>query len=215
MATDAILQHDPMKQAARPAAPAMKVTPKTPAQVAKAPPPPPPKVEVPAPKPEPVAVALAQPAPAPVALAQPAPAPVAEPVKAVAEPVKPKAAAKPKSVTVKEKQAPAKTVAQTAKPLMATTSELMQGSGLKYNDLMTAVLNRDVAGVNELLKLGKWVDKPDSRGRTPLMVATAQEDVPTAEALLRGGASPRPAVRVAEERGNGEMVALLKRYGGR
>src|SRR3954452_8580359 len=56
IATDAILQHDPMKQAARPAAPAMKLTPKTPAQVAKAPPPPPPKVEAPAPKPEPVAV---------------------------------------------------------------------------------------------------------------------------------------------------------------
>jgi hypothetical protein len=28
-----------------------------------------------------------------------------------------------------------------------------------------------LAAVNELLKLGKWVDKPDSRGRTPLMVA--------------------------------------------
>ena len=91
----------------------------------------------------------------------------------------------------------------------------MLGSGPKYNDLMTAVLARDVAAVNELLRLGKWVDKPDSRGRTPLMVATAQDDVPTAEALLRGGASPRPAVRVAEERGNGEMVALLKRYGSR
>jgi ankyrin repeat protein len=80
---------------------------------------------------------------------------------------------------------------------------------------MTAVLARDVAAVNELLKLGKWVDKPDSRGRTPLMVATSLDDVPTAEALLRGGASAGPAVRVAEERGNGEMVALLKRYGSR
>jgi uncharacterized RDD family membrane protein YckC len=219
IAMDAIAQYDPMMQPTRPAAPAMKVAPRAPAAapapVAKAPAAP--KVETPAPKPE------------PVALAQPAPAPVAEPVKAVAEPVKPVAepaktmvgvekpitVAKPKSATGKQKQAPAKTVAPTAKPLMATASELMQGSGLKYNDLMTAVLNRDLAGVNELLKLGKWVDKPDSRGRTPLMVATAQEDVPTAEALLRGGASPRPAVRVAEERGNGEMVALLKRYGGR
>jgi hypothetical protein len=217
MATDAVLQHDPMKQAARPAAPAMKVAPKTPAsaQVAKAPPPA--KVEAAPPKPE--TVALAQPAPAPVA--EPAKA-VAEPVKAVAEPAKtvvagekPKTAAKPKSATAKQKQAPAKAVAQAAKPATATTSELMNGSGLKYNDLMTAVLNRDVAGVNELLKLGKWVDKPDSRGRTPLMVATAQGDMPTAEALLRAGASPAPAVRVADEGRNGEMVALLKRYSGR
>src|SRR5262249_4611374 len=91
-------------------------------------------------------------------------------------------------------------------------SNFMAGAGLKYNDLMTAVLAKDVAAVNELLKLGRWVDKPDSRGRTPLMVATAQDDVPTAEALLRGGASPSPAVRVAEQRGNGEKVALLKRY---
>jgi hypothetical protein len=140
---------------------------------------------------------------------------VAEPAKTVVGVEKPKTAAKPKSATAKQKQAPTKTVAQSAKPATATTSELMHGSGLKYNDLMTAVLNRDVAGVNELLKLGKWVDKPDSRGRTPLMVATAQGDMPTAEALLRAGASPAPAVRVADERSNGEMVALLKRYGGR
>jgi uncharacterized RDD family membrane protein YckC len=245
MATDALAEHDPMKQAARPAAPAMKVAPKTPApaQVAKAPPPA--KVEVPAPKPEAPAarvdtpapkVEAAPPKPETVALAQPAPAPVAAPAKAVAEPAKamaepvkpvaepaktvvgvekPKTAAKPKSATAKQKQAPTKTVAQSAKPATATTSELMHGSGLKYNDLMTAVLNRDVAGVNELLKLGKWVDKPDSRGRTPLMVATAQGDMPTAEALLRAGASPAPAVRVADERSNGEMVALLKRYSGR
>ena len=109
---------------------------------------------------------------------------------------------------------PAPSVVRAAHPSPAS-SNFMLGSGPKYNDLMTAVLARDVAAVNELLRLGRWVDKPDSRGRTPLMVATAQGDMPTAEALLRGGASPRPAVRVAEERGNGEMVALLKRYGGR
>jgi len=181
------------------------------------------KVEAPAPKPTPVA--LAQPAPAPVVEAAKAVTepqkPTAEPVKTVTEPVKTvtepvkaiKEPVKPKAATAKQKQAPAPTVVRVAaKPPMADTSNFMAGAGLKYNDLMTAVLAKDVAAVNELLKLGRWVDKPDSRGRTPLMVATAQDDVPTAKALLRGGASPSPAVRVAEQRGNGEMVALLKRY---
>src|SRR3954463_6149154 len=199
MATDAIAQYDPLKQPTLRPAPAMKVAPRVPppapVQATKAPVAP--KVQPPAPKPEPIA--LAQP---------PAPPPVAEPVKVVTEPVKAKAA------VAKQKQAPGPTLVRAAHPSPAA-SDFRPGSGPKYNDLMTAVLARDVAAVNELLKLGKWVDKPDSRGRTPLMVATAQDDVPTAEALLRGGASPRPAIRVAEERGSGEMVALLKRYGGR
>jgi uncharacterized RDD family membrane protein YckC len=221
IALDAIAQYDPIKQPTRPTAPAMKVAPRVPppapVQVAKAPAAP--KVEAPAPKPEPVAVV--QPAPLPVA--EPAKAvtePVKtvtepaktlnEPAKTVKEPVKPKAAA-----AAKQKQGPVPTVVRAAARPSPTSSDFRLGSGPKYNDLMTAVLARDVTAVNELLKLGKWVDKPDSRGRTPLMVATAQDDVPTAEALLRSGASPRPAVRVAEERGNGEMVALLKRYGSR
>jgi uncharacterized RDD family membrane protein YckC len=221
IALDAIAQYDPIKQPTRPTAPAMKVAPRVPppapVQVAKAPAAP--KLEAPAPKPEPVAVV--QPAPLPVAepakavtepvktVTEPAKT-VNEPAKTVKEPVKPKAAA-----AAKQKQGPVPTVVRAAARPSPTSSDFRLGSGPKYNDLMTAVLARDVTAVNELLKLGKWVDKPDSRGRTPLMVATAQDDVPTAEALLRSGASPRPAVRVAEERGNGEMVALLKRYGSR
>jgi len=214
MATDTVSQYDPMSQAPRPATPAVKVAPKAPtaAPVAKAPAPAPAKAETPAPAAKPAPVALAQPAPAP--LPEPAKV-VTEPVKTAAEPVKAiKEPVKPKVATVaKQKPAPAPAVVRVAaKPPVAATSDFMAGAGLKYNDLMTAVVARDVAAVTELLKLGKWVDKPDSRGRTPLMVATAQDDVPTAEALLRGGARPRPAVLVAEQRGNGEMVALLKRY---
>jgi uncharacterized RDD family membrane protein YckC len=224
IATDAIAQYDPLKQPTRPTAPAMKVAPRVPSpapvQVAKAPVAP--KVEAPAPKPAPVAVVQPAPVPEPAkAVPEPVKAvtepqkPAAEPVKAVTEPAKTmKEPVKPKAAAAKQKQGPVPTVVRAALPSPAA-SDFMLGSGPRYNDLMTAVLARDVAAVNELLKLGKWVDKPDSRGRTPLMVATAQGDVPTAEALLRGGASPRPAVRVAEERGNGEMVALLKRYGGR
>jgi len=208
IATDAIAQYDPVKQPTRPAASAMKVAPRAPA-------PAPAKVEPPVPKPAPVA--LAQPAPVaePIkAVPEPVKA-VTEPVQAVSEPLKTvQEPVKPKAGAAKQKQAAVPAAVRAAHPSPAA-SNFMPRSGLRYNDLMTAVLARDAAAVNELLKLGKWVDKPDSRGRTPLMVATAQDDVPTAEALLRGGASPRPAIRVAEERGNGEMAALLKRYGGR
>jgi uncharacterized RDD family membrane protein YckC len=217
MAADAVAQYDPMKQQTRPA-PAMKVAPRNPAPAPVAKAPAPAKVEAPA------TAKIEAPAPKPAPVAEPAkgvtelPKPVVEPVKTVTEPVKaapePVKTVKPKAVAAKQKQAPAPSVVRASHPSPAS-SDFMLGSGPKYNDLMTAVLARDVAAVNELLKLGRWVDKPDSRGRTPLMVATAQDDLPTAEALLRGGASPRPAVRVAEERGNGEMVALLKRYGGR
>ena len=225
IAMDAIAQYDPMKQPTGPAAPAMKVAPRNPAPapapVAKAPAPAkvetpaPAKVETPAPKPAPAALAQSAPAAEPAkAVTEPVKA-VTEPAKAMPEPAKTvKEPVKPKAAAAKQKQGPVPTVVRAARPSPAA-SDFVLGSGPKYNDLMTAVLARDVAAVNELLTLGKWVDKPDSRGRTPLMVATAQEDVPTAEALLRGGASPRPAVRVAEERGNGQMVALLKRYGGR
>jgi uncharacterized RDD family membrane protein YckC len=217
MAADAVAQYDPMKQQTRPA-PAMKVAPRNPAPAPVAKAPAPAKVEAPA------TAKIEAPAPKPAPVAEPAkgvtelPKPVVEPVKTVTEPVKaapePVKTVKPKAVAAKQKQAPAPSVVRASHPSPAS-SDFMLGSGPKYNDLMTAVLARDVAAVNELLKLGRWVDKPDSRGRTPLMVATAQDDLPTAEALLRGGASPRPAVRVAEARSNGEMVALLKRYGGR
>jgi uncharacterized RDD family membrane protein YckC len=220
MAADTIAQYDPMKQPSRPTAPAVKVAPRNPAPapvpVAKAP--------VPAKVEAPVAAKVEAPAPiveAAKAVTEPS-KPVIEPVKTVAEPAKPapeavktvKEPVKPKAAAAKQKQVPAPSVVRASRPSPAS-SDFMLGSGPKYNDLMTAVLAKDVVAVKELLKLGRWVDKPDSRGRTPLMVATAQDDVSTAEALLRGGASPRPAVRVAEERGNGEMVALLKRYGGR
>lgn len=212
IAMDAVAQYEPLEQPTRPVAPATKVAPRVlppaPVQVAKAPVAP--KTEPPAPAP--VAPKMEAPAPAPVAEAVKA---VTEPVQAVPEPAKTvKESVKPKAAPAKQKQAQGPTLVRAAHPSPAA-SGFMAGSGLRYNDLMTAVLARDVASVNELLKLGKWVDKPDSRGRTPLMVATAQDDLPTAEALLRGGASARPALRVAEERGNGEMAALLKRYGGR
>jgi hypothetical protein len=84
--------------------------------------------------------------------------------------------------------------------------------GPKYNDLMTAVLYADRPAVGDLLQLGRWPDKPDSHGMTPLTAAAMLGDVSTAELLLKAGASPSPAVPIARERGDRAMTTLLERY---
>jgi len=92
--------------------------------------------------------------------------------------------------------------------------------GPKYNDLMSAVLYRDAATVEALLKLGKWVDKRDPSGLTPLMVAAQIGDAACAEALLKGGADPNlsgprgvSAGSIAREKRDAAMVALLQKHG--
>ena len=80
---------------------------------------------------------------------------------------------------------------------------------------MTAVLNRDAAGVAELLAFGKWVDKPDSRGWTPLMAAARLGDTASAEFLLRAGAEPGRALAIARAQRDQAMLTLLQRYGAR
>jgi ankyrin repeat protein len=120
---------------------------------------------------------------------------------------KPKvAAAKPKTDT-----SALKTVARSSVSA-APGHDLKRVTGLRHNDLMTAVLDGDMESLNELLRLGKWADKPDSQGVTPLMVATERGDVRMAEALLRAGANARAADQAAQKRGDGEMMVLLARY---
>jgi hypothetical protein len=208
----------PMKQAARPVTPAAKATPKpaataAPAAVAKAPEQP----ATPTPAPAPVAMApevkpaAAPEKPEPVApLAKPEPMPEAPPV------VKPKAqvaVAKPKKAAAKPKPEASglKMVARPSPPA-AQGHELKRVTGLRHNDLMTAVLDGDMESVTELLRLGKWPDKPDSRGVTPLMVAAERGDLRMAEALLRAGADARSAGQLAQKRGDGDMMVLLARY---
>lgn len=203
MAEGMISQADPRKQAAHSAAPVAKVAPKPqvpspgqPVQAAKAPPAE--EKAVPTPKPK-------------------APAPVAEGVEAkpelvAAAPATTMALAKEAKSPRKPKPATAPVAARASKPAAVPPSAPKLASGPKYNDLMTAVLYRDAEGVTELLKLGKWADKRDGRGVTPLMVAADLGDVRTAEALLRAGADPQLAMSVAEERRHGDMVRLLKRY---
>ena len=63
--------------------------------------------------------------------------------------------------------------------------------------------------------MGKWADKPDSRGRTPLMAAVELEDAASAELLLKAGADPDRGMFVAREYRNQAMQALMLRYGAR
>jgi uncharacterized RDD family membrane protein YckC len=235
MAMAAVMsQPAPTQQAARPPAPP-KAAPKpeapAPTQTAQAPAPtqtavtPAPTQTAQAAAPAqsaPAAATAASAAPAPTPASVPKPAPV---VTAAAAPPTPKPApvqatpepkaaepAKPKAVPVRVAQAmnpPA------AKPQAVPAFEPKAATGPKFNDLMTAVLYRDADGVSELLRLGKWADKPDGRGATPLMTAVELGDLRTAEALLRGGANPNLAIPVAEERRDGDMMSLLKRYGSR
>ena len=84
--------------------------------------------------------------------------------------------------------------------------------GPRYNDLMTAVMAADAAGVQELLAFGKWPDKPDTSGNTPLMVAVRRGDRDSAELLLKAGADPDRPLSWSRQSGEPAMTALLERY---
>jgi uncharacterized RDD family membrane protein YckC len=201
MAQGLVVEPQSIRQAARPAPKAVPQP--APVPVAKAPEQPAPPGPAPtAPTPAPVAVAT----PAPVAVATPAPEPIPMPKPAASK-------AKPKMAVAKPKLYPSelKIVTQPSRPA-GQPDELKRVTGLRHNDLMSAVLAGDLQSVNELLRLGKWADKPDSQGVTPLMVAVEHGDTGIAAALLDAGANPRPANQLAQKRGDGEMMVLLARY---
>jgi uncharacterized RDD family membrane protein YckC len=162
----------------------------------------------------------APPRPAPAApKASPAPPKAesakVEPVKLEPPKTEPAPAApvvQPVAMAPKAPPAPVKAAAP-AKP--APRVEAKSAPSLRYNDLISAVMHGDAAGVDELLRFGKWVDKPDSHGQTPLAVAVRMRDAASAEVLLKAGADPGRAVRTALEQGDQAMLALLERYGAR
>ena len=83
----------------------------------------------------------------------------------------------------------------------------------KYNDVMTAVVFRDLAALKELLALGEWPDEADSRGRPPLLVALQLGYTEIADVLLDGGANPYwSLVRARQVRADGQVVARLEEY---
>jgi uncharacterized RDD family membrane protein YckC len=230
---DPVAVQKPAAQAPKPAAPAAPAAPK-PVAVAEAPKPaaPAPKPAAEAPKPAAEAPKPAAEAPKPVAEA-PKPAPVATAPAAPAKPPEPPKSA-PAPVKVAETapvvEAPAKMEREPAPVIRAAVQDdaapapriqVVAGpvieSKIRFNDLMTAVLYRDAGAVNDLLAFGKWPDKTDSSGMTPLMVAAQIGETAIAQALLKAGADPRragpggqTALSIARERKDAAMLGLLQ-----
>jgi hypothetical protein len=188
-------------------------------------------VAAPAPKPEPVAKAepkpepAMKPAPEPVAKPAPVPKPVAKPAPKPAPVVMaaapaPAASASPPAAEPKPAPPPAAPTA-VAPPTVAP----LRGPPPitpKYNDVMTAVLYGDREAVSALLDLGRWVDKPDSNGLTPLMAAVLARDADMAQLLLERGADPNlqapggeVALEMARDIGDGASESLLLKAGAR
>ncbi len=134
---------------------------------------------------------------------------------AMEPPAAPPAPPAPAPVAKKSERAAAAPIAAATEPKRAAEPNIAvierpSTPGPKFNDLMTAVLYRDVAAVEELLAFGKWADKPDDRGATPLTIAVLLGDAASAEALLKAGADPEKARAAAA--GKPAMQALLEKY---
>jgi hypothetical protein len=99
-----------------------------------------------------------------------------------------------------------------AAPAIAQNYALPRVLVPKYNDVMTPVVFRDLAGLQEVLALGKWPDKPDSLGRTPLMVALEIGRTDIAEVLMKAGADPERAKIAARGLGDREMLAAVESF---
>jgi uncharacterized RDD family membrane protein YckC len=216
-----VAMQKPAPQAPKPAAaPVPKTVAEAPKAVAEAP-----KAVAEAPKAAPAAapvqaVPVSLP-PQPVAKApeapKSAPAPAKPPAKLAAAPVPPMP---PKEEPVKDpapepaKQAPEPVVVPMVVPVAAGP---VVESKLRFNDLVTAVLYQNAGAVNDLLAFGKWPDKADSTGMTPLMIAASLGQTEIAEALLKAGADPqRPgpagvtAISIARERKDAALLGLLQ-----
>jgi uncharacterized RDD family membrane protein YckC len=182
-------------------------------------------VQAPAAKPAPTPAAVAQapaavkPAPAPQpASAKPAPTPVLKP-EPTPEPVKTTTPAKPESTEAKPAPAPSAAPRAPAEPQVPLARQAIAAQpGPRFNDIMTAVLYRDLDTVSQLVALGRWVDKRDSNGFTPLMVAAGNGDAEMVRLLLQSGADPKlqapggaTALDFALERGDAPATQLLQR----
>jgi len=184
----------------------------------------------PAPVVAPASVVAADPAPAPAAPAPAvqAPAPVTKPAALAAAAATPVAAPKP-PVMEEPKPAPpapvrsAPALVESPQPLAAPRSEPSPPAGSpRFNDVMTAVIYGDRDAVAQLLDFGRWADKRDSNGLTPLMVAAFNGDSAMVRLLLERGADPRlpapggvTALEFARQSGDAATTQLLQPGGAR
>src|SRR5258708_378782 len=142
----------------------------------------------------------------PIAVEAPTPAPKVAAVEPKRAAVAPKPVATARSLHLPG-QVQARTIA-----LPGTLESLPARSGPKYNDLMSAVMSTDVAALNDLLAMGKWPDKPDSNGMTPLTAAAMRCDRASVGGLVEAGAERGRAASVARMRRDAAMTSLLERY---
>jgi hypothetical protein len=171
-----------------------------------------------APKPAIVPIAAAAPA-----LAQ-APKEAAKPPPLAKDESKPMAEQAPKPAEEASKPAATPPAAEAPReaPVVLPVVRGPSVPGPRFNDLMTAVLYRDAKAVDELIAFGKWPEKSDSRGITPLMAAALLGETGMAGSLLAAGANPnRPgpggftATSIARERSDIAMLKLLQSHGGK
>lgn len=185
-----------------------------PAPVVQAPPPPAPVAPAPAPAAKPVA-------PAPVVQAPPPPPPPPAPVaKPAPKPAPEKVAAAPKPDPVVQERKPEPPPAPA--PIVAPPPPGTPAVSPRFNDVMTAVLYGDRDTVSQLLDLGRWADKRDSNGMTPLMVAAMFGDLGMTRLLLDRGADPglqapggATALEFARQSNDAATMQLLQRAGAR
>ncbi|MGH8642204.1 MAG: RDD family protein, partial [Burkholderiales bacterium] len=151
-----------------------------------------------------------KPEPAPAVKAKPAPR--AEPVITAAAP--------PDEAPQAPRQPPAPR--PVAPPVEVTrVPAIAAGPTPAYNDVMTAVMYRDRAGVTQLLDLGWWPDRRDSNGVTPLMAAAMNGDAAMTELLLSRGANATLSgpggsmLDYANRGGDGKVAELLRKAGAR
>jgi uncharacterized RDD family membrane protein YckC len=205
--------------APKPAAPAPAPTPKVVAEAPKPAAEAPKQVVAAAPAAPAQAVPVAMPVqPAAKAPETPKSAPVPAPVAAKELP-KPEPVAKPQPVPepVKEASEPAPAKQASLVPMQMAAGPVYE-SKIRFNDLVTAVLYQDAGTVNDLLAFGKWPDKADSTGMTPLMIAVSLGQTEIAQALLKAGADPQrvgpggvTAISIARERKDAALLGLLQR----
>jgi uncharacterized RDD family membrane protein YckC len=137
--------------------------------------------------------------------AAPAPVPVTEAPRAPR-----RAAPRPVPVPVSQADTPAPAVASSP-----------SAPAPKYNDVMSAVMNRDLAGAAEVLAIGIWVDRSDSNGNTPLMIAAELGDAAMVQLLLKHGAdfnrigSGGSVLSHAQRSRDSKTIDLLLRSGAR
>ncbi len=132
----------------------------------------------------------------------------------------------PKAEVSAVRERPARARTAPRRPLAAPSPEPVHPEPKvytpRYNDLMTAVLRPDTQGVVELLDLGRWVDKPDSNGTTPLQAAVRSRNPAMVELLVSRGANVSTsgpngvtALDIARANNDAAMVSLLQRHGAR